>query len=653
VDRLPPDEPALADIAEQVPLVPATAAVLDIDQRVRRDLRVHTFVVVGKGPEGEASLGVIEREAFLTELAGPFGYGRALHSRTQVGELADWQPLVLPTATPVSQAARALLNHPGRARSVLLCRDEAGDVRAVRADKLFERTSAVYARRAMEDPLTGLANRAGFLQALTDACQRPGAERLVACYVDVDQFKAVNDTYGHAAGDQVLRAMASRLRAAARPQDVVARLGGDEFAVLLSLPAAAAEPGSASTPGTPTDGGQVEPVLQAQVQRIATRLLDVLCKPVAVGGQVLLGRVSIGVAICPPGPVDPDFLLREADTAMYEAKRAGGQRVVLHDGARPGEADGLLVSDEILRAVEEGQFVLHYQPIIEAGTWRLRAVEALVRWQHPRHGLLSPAAFVPAAEGNGTILALGRWVLEAACAQLAEWDAQLGPAAPPVLNVNLSVRQLTEPHLADWVEAVLRENRLAPHRLHLELPEGATLSQLKHVDRQLRDLRALGVRLTLDDMGAGSSTLRHATYLDVDGLKIDRELVGGMVNDERDYALVKLLIDLATRLGIPVTAEGVETLEQAHTLAELGCSLLQGFYFGRPEPVARLTTRLARPPAGWDLASYDERASSGDRPSYDDRASSYEDRAPSDERASSDDSPSSGEVVSSASVPPP
>jgi predicted signal transduction protein with EAL and GGDEF domain len=535
---------------------------------------------------------LIERETFLTELSGPFGYGRALHGRSQIGQLADWAPLVLPATTPLPEAAQALLAHQGRVRSLLLCRDELGRVRAVRAQTLFAATSELFARRALQDPLTGLANRAGFLQALTAACADLREGRVVTLYVDVDQFKAVNDTYGHAAGDLLLRAVGGRLRAAARVGDVVARLGGDEFAVLMRLPSTVPAPGEGTDQLQP-DRKLADRLAHAQAEQVAQRFLDALSEPVELAGHALLGRVSIGVAVSPVGSADPDRLLREADTAMYEAKRAGGQRVAVRAGVGQDPADVLLVSDQIVRALQEGQFVLHYQPIVEAGSGGLQGVEALVRWQHPQHGLLPPGAFIPAAEANGTIVALGRWVLRAACAQLAEWDAQLGPAAPYVLNVNLSVRQLTDPELVASVAEVLARHHLDPARLHLELPEEATLSQLQHADGRLQQLRALGVRLTLDDMGAGSSTLRHATYLDVDGLKIDRELVAGMVDNERDLALVRLLVDLARSVGIPVTAEGVETPEQAALLTGLGAQLLQGYYFGRPQPAGELIRRLS------------------------------------------------------------
>lgn len=438
---------------------------------------------------------------------------------------------------------------------------------------LFEALAASYADQALHDGLTGLANRELFFRRLHGACARAGdSGRVAVLFVDLDRFKQVNDTLGHQAGDALLTSVATRIVAAARPRDVVARLGGDEFAVLVELGAAQADATVPSYAG-------------ADVAAIGERLLHALRQPVTIAGTRLFSAASVGAAVSVLGGGDPETLLREADLAMYRAKAAGGARTeVVRDVSRALAAplDGLGVDDTMARALRHGQFRVVYQPTVEIETGRAASVEALVRWQHPERGLLSPAAFLPAAEDTGLVVELGYWVLTEACHQLRRWDGELGAATPRYVNVNLAVRQMLDDNLVPRVLDALARTGIGADRLWLELPEAATLEQLREAAGPLQRLREAGVALTLDDLGSGASSLRHLTAQIVNGIKIDKSFVTAMLNDPRDLAIVRLLTDLAHALGVLVTAEGVETAAQLEALRMLGCTYAQGYYLARP-----------------------------------------------------------------------
>jgi diguanylate cyclase (GGDEF)-like protein len=407
----------------------------------------------------------------------------------------------------------------------------------------------------MQDELTGLANRRRLEQHVR-TCAAHGTAVHVAL-VDLDDFKGINDRLGHAVGDQLLVAVAERLRAVVRPNDLVARLGGDEFAVLM--PAATDE----------------------ESDRIVERVTAQWRTPFTAGPHQLLVQGSVGVADG-AGTTDPLELLRRADIAMYAAKEAGGRR---HRRYR-AELDELATEHarlgaQLRRALDGGQFSLVYQPIVTLPDGQLTGVEALVRWRHPQRGLVSPAQFVPIAEQNGLVVELGHWVLQQACRQAADWSVRFGPAAPDKVSVNVSPRQLAAPGFADRVAAVLAQTGLPAHRLTVEVTETAVFDGGTAIEA-LNAIRTLGVRVALDDFGTGHSSLGLLQTCPVDILKVDKSFVDNITMAGQHSVIAAALINVSEALNLTAIAEGVETAEQADTLFRLGYRLAQGYYFGRP-----------------------------------------------------------------------
>jgi diguanylate cyclase (GGDEF)-like protein len=414
-----------------------------------------------------------------------------------------------------------------------------------------------YRSLALQDPLTGLPNRTLFedraRHALAGLPRRGGTAAVLFC--DLDGFKAVNDDHGHAVGDAALVEIARRLAGSMRASDTVARYGGDEFLVLC-----------------PDVAGEAEAL------ETAARLTSVVAGPVAVGDLELEVGVSVGVAVTDDPHVDPAELVRRADGAMYEAKAAGGPPVLATGPIRRRRDPATLVaSEQLRRAILEGGLVLHFQPLQELGSGAVVAVEALVRWDHPQEGLLLPSAFVPLADGTGLGGALADWVLADACRRVAARE-------PLLVNVNLTPRQLAEPDLIDGVARVLDETGLPAGRLQLEVTEAAVAVDVEAAARTLRRLRLLGVRVGLDDFGAGPSSLAHLRRLPLDFLKIDGSLVGRVDHDEDDRALLGALVATGHALRLEVVAEGVETADQLEAVTAAGCDQAQGWHIGRPAP---------------------------------------------------------------------
>ena len=561
-----------------VPLPEATTC-LAVDAHFQADPSLASLLV--QDPAEPGQVGLVSRVRFLQLMAGPFGFGRALFGTAPVERVAQWDPVVIDADASVQQAASAVLHRPADARyDDLVVRFEAGVWGTLSAAAVLEALSRGLAEQVVYDGLTSLVNREVLLSELSRHCASPEGG-LALLFLDLDRFKQVNDAHGHHAGDVLLQAVADRLRAAARPGDLVARLGGDEFAIVLT--------------GLPDGAG--EPVRSAL--SVARRLLAAVTQPVAVGGSNVFVGASIGVAISAPEGSDPDTLLREADLAMYEAKRGGGDRIhTVTSIGFPADSPllSLAIDDTLAHALESGQFRLHYQPIQDLRSGRTVSVEALIRWQHPQHGLLPPGRFLPAAEDSGFIVALDRWVVEEACRQLVRWDLDPAVEAPESVNVNLSRQHLGDPGLLRHVTTALDRSGLAPARLRLELPETATLADLDAAAPALAVLRASGVKLTLDDLGAGSSTLRHLSDLPLDGVKIDRSFVASLLDNERDAAVVRLLVGLAHDIALDVTAEGIETAGQRQALLELGCTYGQGYHLGRPEPAGAGAPSWSTPP---------------------------------------------------------
>ena len=432
--------------------------------------------------------------------------------------------------------------------------------------------------QAFHDVLTGLANRSLFRDRLGHALARAGRDALptAVLYLDLDDFKSVNDRLGHAEGDRLLVAVGERLRSATRAGDTVARLGGDEFAIIVE---------------------EAEPAEAAQA---ATRILTTLAPPFALGERQIVARASIGIAIQSPDSGDADDLLRCADIAMYAAKARGGDCHVTYD---PGLYDATVARMELkadLRgALERGEFAVAYQPIVEIETGEIIGTEALMRWNHPRRGAVSPLDFIPPAEESGLILELGRWILDAACRQTRAWQEATGRADMTVC-VNLSGRQVVDPDLVDDVARILASTGLEPLALTLEITETVLVQDVEATVTAFRGLKALGVRLAIDDFGTGYSSLSYLRQFPIDTLKIDRSFVAGLDGSEDSTALVRSILSLSSTLRLDTVAEGIETAEQRLALRRLGARRGQGYLFARPMPAGDVANLLDRPAARLD-----------------------------------------------------
>ena len=441
------------------------------------------------------------------------------------------------------------------------------------------RQEAVQAADALEhlalhDALTGLPNRTLLHDRLEHALRlvERDATALALLLLDLDRFKAVNDTLGHQAGDALLQQVAARLQGALRTSDTVARLGGDEFAVLL--------------PGADRDGA---------VQATQT-LLAALVAPVRLEGQTVQVGASIGVALAPAQGREAAVLLRHADRAMYVAKRGGSGYAVYDSRQDDDHADAVLRAEELRRALATDELALHYQPMVDLRTGRVTGVEALVRWAHPTQGLLAPEAFIPLAEQTGLIVPLTRWVLERALAQGAAWGRAGRPLA---VAVNLSVRTMHDAQLPDTLGWLLRRYALAPGGVMLEITESVLLADPPQAQAVLTRLSALGVRVAIDDFGAGYSSLAYLKQLPVAAVKIDQSFVHSLGRTAtKDRAIVRSIVELGHNLGLVVVAEGVEDEETWEQLGALGCDAAQGYYVSQPLPASSLDRWLASSPWG-------------------------------------------------------
>ena len=428
---------------------------------------------------------------------------------------------------------------------------------------------------ALHDPLTDLANRTLFGDRLEHALARAARSRepLAVLFLDPDRFKAVNDSLGHAAGDELLLQVADRLAGCLRPADTLARLGGDEFAVLL-------EDLSQDSSGA----------------AVADRLLEALQAPVTAGGAALVVQASIGVAVSTIGRETAGELLRNADLAMYSAKTKGRGRYAEFEPAMHASSLGALEMEaDLRRGLRDGEFLLHYQPLTSVQNGQLSGVEALVRWQHPERGMVSPTQFIPVAEATGLIVPLGLWVLQQACQQMSSWRRRYPGQPELTLAVNLSGAQLL-PGLVGTVEQVLVDTGLPPTALVLEVTESLLMAETPTMISILSDLRTLGVRLAIDDFGTGYSSLNRLSSLPVDILKIDKSFIDG-VGTERTAGVVAGMISMAHSLDLAVVAEGVEEGDQLAFLRQHGCDEMQGFLLARPMAPAGVEHLLAHPSA--------------------------------------------------------
>jgi len=417
----------------------------------------------------------------------------------------------------------------------------------------------VLHRLALFDELTGLPNRAEFMNRIAGAIARQSAigGQLTIAFLDVDHFKLVNDSLGHALGDDLLREVGDRLRSVVRGDDVVARFAGDEFVMLC-------------------EGGDA--TLAAELSR---RIERAMAPPVMLAGQPVFASVSVGITTT--GPYDAEVLLRNADAAMHRAKKLGRARTEVFDEALEDDArSAVALQRDMQQGLVEDQFVLHFQPILDLSSSETIGMEALVRWNHPERGMVPPLAFIPAAEESGLIIPLGAWVLRNACEAAATWPESVHIA------VNLSVRQLADRQIVTTVSDALEQSGLDAGRLVLEITESALMDNAEMAIACLHELKQLGVRLAIDDFGTGYSSLVYLKRMPVDIIKIDRSFVNGLGGDEDDTAIVESVVSLAHAVGVSAVAEGVETDAQHSHLRVMGCDHAQGFLWSKPVPAAEV-----------------------------------------------------------------
>ena len=452
-----------------------------------------------------------------------------------------------------------------------------------RAEQALRASREALAHQAFHDQLTGLANRTQFRDHVAAALAEHSPDRTAVLAVDLDGFKVVNDTFGHAAGDALLREVAARLLSATRGCDLVARLGGDEFAVLLRF--------------LHDD---------AETRIVAERILHALDAPIALGDRHTSVGASIGFARGAPGrPGEPpagmhggdavDAILHDADVALYHAKQLGKGRWAAFDPSmNDAAAERRTLERELRRALAREELSLVFQPMVSLASGRVRRLESLLRWTHPTRGAIPPNVFIPLAEESGQIVALGRWVLVAACRQLACWQRTTpDPADPVSLCVNISGRQLQHPGFVKEVDAIVRDTGVLPGTLILELTESAVIHQPEVARARMLELKARGVRFAIDDFGTGYSSLSYLQHFPIDVLKVDRSFMEGVTREGPAQALVRTIIQLGKALSLETVAEGIETAEQRECVEAMGADFGQGYLFARPMPADQAELMLS------------------------------------------------------------
>jgi diguanylate cyclase (GGDEF)-like protein/PAS domain S-box-containing protein len=466
------------------------------------------------------------------------------------------------------ETLRTNLMHDENVKGIVL------NTRDVSERKAFEEQ---LAHQAFHDSVTGLANRALFKDRVEHALERQGreGEPVSVLFMDLDDFKTINDSLGHAAGDQLLGEVGDRVKNTLRTADTAARLGGDEFAILLE------------------DGGD-----GVDAAEVAARILASLEGPFHLEGKEVFARASIGIASADltrtSGPEGAEELLRNADVAMYMAKEAGKGRYQVFEPAMHDTAlKRLELKADLQRAVDNAEFVLHYQPVIELESGTVEGVEALVRWMHPQRGMVPPLDFIPLAEETGLIVPIGKWVLREACLQAVELQTRY-PSNPPLsMAVNLSARQLQRPEIVGEIAETLMETGLDPQSLILEITESVMMQDMDLSIQRLAELKELGVKLAVDDFGTGYSSLNYIRRFPVDILKVDKSFVDGVNLGGEESALTAAIIELAGILKLRPVAEGIERADQLEKLLDLKCDLGQGFYFARPLPLEGIDELLS------------------------------------------------------------
>ncbi|GJL57693.1 MAG: hypothetical protein NPIRA03_05500 [Nitrospirales bacterium] len=451
----------------------------------------------------------------------------------------------------------------GQTSSSTLCR-------AIRYAMERQRATQRITQLAHYDHLTGLANRGLFYERLNCAvarCHRNDTA-IALMFLDLDHFKDINDTLGHDCGDSLLKTVAVRIKKCIREIDTGVRLGGDEFAVLLE-----------------------QIVSIEDVASVAQRILHLLAQPVIIKQHQLHVTGSLGITIYPWDSANPQELLSHADAAMYRAKAQGGNTHQFYTaGMKTAGLDGSTLEMELSRALAKEEFLLHYQPQMNICTKQVIGMEALLRWHHPYQGLIGPNHFIPQAEENGMIIPIGEWVLRKAGKQAKYWEKQGFPA--PHIAVNLSARQIHQGNLPALIQDILKHSHLDPENLKLELTETFLIHETEETIQTLREIKALGIHLYIDDFGAGYASLRYLKSFPVDGIKLDQSLIQNLPYSPNDAAIVIAVISLAKTLGLQVIAEGVELQEQADFLEEHGCDAMQGYWIAPPLPANESTQHM-------------------------------------------------------------
>lgn len=559
----------LGDLGFKAIVLPGAVQALEVDELFRADRSLRGVVI--DGPDGP---GLLSRDQLEFKMSGRLGYGRALHSRATAADLLAGSNVTVPAGLGITEAIPLILERPETTRyQDLLVLGESGP-RIVPVSEVFESLSAVFRHASLHDPLTALPNRRMLEIEAPSLTRGTDRSQIGVLFIDLDDFKGVNDTYGHRTGDIILAQFAGRLTGCVRAGDTVVRLGGDEFAVLL-VGADEREAGA-----------------------VADRVLRCMDEHFVVDGHHLDVTATIGLAMTGDLTGDStgdssgertltglEALLRHADGAMLEAKQAGKRRVgrICPTGNPTGFARGALIRRRLPHALDQGALSLEYQPLQDLATGAVHGVEALLRWRDPELGQVSPAEFIPVAEHTGEILRIGAWVIDAACAQARTWSDD---GTPLKVSVNVSPVQLAPGTLVEDVTEALEAHGIPGGLLEIEITEGTAITDLTGAALQLRQLIDAGVGVALDDYGTAHSTPTLLRVLPLTGVKIDKSFIEDIDTDKAAAAIISGIIHAMHSLGIKITAEGIERPAQLAVLQDMGCDTGQGYLISRPVAAA-------------------------------------------------------------------